>query len=277
MLMDDMTSNALSRCDGTVYKFFFDRTDLTSLGIQCLGCGRAGRAFRIRQLIEKQRLLHYGCVFVVRGEGFFESTHQPRTAVGANQAMLFFPGDSHSYGCDPGSDWLEYWIVFDGFAIRRAEEKGRLCVKRPLVEVRDPEYVAGLFHACAKAANSALPHDQRRLPGLVHQIMDELISVWEAPKISYFAGEVVGRVQEAIRENPAADFDFKEMARENGVSYSLLRQRFKQAYGLSLVAFRNKARMNLACTFLAEGCSVKDTAARVGFEDPLISHVNFAG
>ena len=71
--MDDMTSNALSGCDDTVYKFFFDRTDLTSLGIQCLGCGRAGRAFRIRQLIEKQRLLHYGCVFVVRGKVFLRA------------------------------------------------------------------------------------------------------------------------------------------------------------------------------------------------------------
>jgi AraC-like DNA-binding protein len=267
--MDDMTSGALSECDDTVYRFFFGRTDLTSFGIQCLGCGRARRSFRMRQLLEKQQLLHYGCVFVAEGEGFFESAHQPRTAIGANEAMFLYPGDWHSYGCAPDGDWLEYWIVFDGNVIRRAPEEGRLCVKRPLVRVRDPEYVTGLFHACAEAADSDSPHEQRRLPGMIHQILDEILPPGAALKLSHSAAEVVSRVQQAIRRNPAEEFDFKELARENGVSYSLLRQRFKQAYGLSLVAFRNQARMNLACTLLAQGCSVKDTAGRVGVEDPL--------
>ena len=267
--MDNMTRRSQTELDDTVYKFFFGRNDLTSFGIQCLGSGRAGRDFRLNQPIERQLLLHYACVFMAEGEGFFESAHQPRTRIATNEAILFFPDDWHSYGCDAGGDWLEYWIVFDGHAIRRAQEKGRPCVERPLVRVRDPEFVTGLFHACAEAADSGSQRVQKRMPGMIHQILDEILPQGAASQLSHSAEAVVSEVQQAILRNPAQDFDCKELAREKGVSYSLLRQRFKKAYGLPLVAYRNQARMNLACTLLAEGYSVKETAGLVGFEDPL--------
>lgn len=253
--------------DDTVYQFFFGRTDLTSFGIQCLGCGRARRAFRTGQPIRRQVLFHYACVFVAQGEGFFESAHQSRTTVRENQAMLFFPGDWHSYGCGPEGDWLEYWVVFDGSAVRQAHQEGILAEERPLIRPEDARAVTRCFESCVQAAQSPSQRRQERLPGLIHQLLDELLPPHPSQLSSVAAG-AVSNVQQIILDNPADELDFRELARQNGVSYSLLRQRFKQATGTSLVSYHNQARMNLACTFLAEGHSVKETALLVGIDDP---------
>jgi AraC family transcriptional regulator of arabinose operon len=273
-MMHDMTAqrapakrrHPLNRGDD-VYLFFFGRTDLTSFGIQCMGCGRARRAFRMRQLIRRQVLFHYGCVFIAKGEGFFESAHQSRTTVRENQAMLFFPGDWHSYGCGPEGDWLEYWVVFDGLAVRQAHQEGLLSEEHPLLQPEDPRAVRKLFESCVGAAQSPSQRRQERLPGLIHRVLDELLPP-HTPQLSSVAADAVSHVQQVILEDPAADLDFRELASRNGVSYSLLRQRFKQATGTSLVSYHNQARMNLACTYLAEGHSVKETALLVGIDDP---------
>ena len=273
--MDNMTFKPTSRKRRTtgrgrkdnVYLFFFGRTDLLSFGIQCLGCGRADRDFRMRQLIENRTLLHYVCVFIAEGEGFFESAHQARTKVHENQAMLLIPEERHSYGCNPKGDWTEYWIVFDGQAIRQAHQNGVLSVERPLLEPENPQTVKALFRALIQVAQSSSQRRQKGLPGQVHQLLDELLPS-RAPSLSSAAANAVAGVQQILLGDPASDIDFRELACRHGVSYSLLRQRFRQAYGVSLVGYRTQCRMNLACSLLAGGHSVKETASLVGIDDP---------
>ena len=98
-----------------------------------------------------------------------------RTKIGENQAMLFFPDECHSYGCSSRGDWQEYWVIFDGQAVRQAHQEGELSAERPLLHVGDPRVVRKLFQQCTTAAQSPSPDRQQRLPGLIHRILDELL------------------------------------------------------------------------------------------------------
>jgi AraC-like DNA-binding protein len=260
-------NHQLRRDPAGIAKFFFGRTDLSSYGIQCLGLGRAGHSFRQRQHIKKRTLFHFVCVFVCRGEGFFESGQQARTAVKKNTGMLFLPGEWHSYGCKTKGPWQEYWIAFDGQAVRQAHHDGILSARTPLFFPSDPDRVKKLFESGFALLAAPTDEQQRALPGLFHSLLDAMIAR-PLPAVSSSVPKIIDVVRRSILDHPADDFDFPKMARENGISYSLLRQEFRKANGMPLASFRNQARMNLACKLLGEGHSVKETAFLVGFHDP---------
>lgn len=250
------------------YRFFFARPDLASFGICVLGCGRVDRAFRQRQLIRGRTMLHYSVIFVSRGEGFFESQHQPRVRIGANDGLLLFPEERHSYGCVSDKDWEEYWIAFDGQSVRQAHQEGLFVPEKPLFKPPDVQLVRDLFDACVAAANAQEATVQRRLPGLFHQILDEMLG-GGAHATPSPATDALHAVRQAILTAPPAEhLDFRALAHQHGISYSLLRQRFRQTFGVGLTRYHNQTRMNLACTYLTQGHTVKETAILIGFDDP---------
>ena len=251
----------------SISRFFFDRSDLISFGIQWFGVGRASRSFRMKQLIPRRTRYHYVLIFVERGEGYFQSSHQPYTRIRENEGMILFPMEEHGYKCDPKTPWQEYWIAFDGQAIRQAHQDKLFSEQQPLLYAKDKKLVRKLFESCFAAGMSSSPIEQKRLPGILHQILDELLPS-PGDAINPGPADVVEIIRQAILAHPDKDFDFQKMAGQHGISYSSLRQRFKQSYGTSIHHYHNQTRVNLACKLLSEGHSVKETSGLVGIEDP---------
>jgi AraC-like DNA-binding protein len=255
------------RAKASFCQFLFDRKDLMSFGIQCIGFGRVSRKFRMNQRIQRRTLLHYVLVFVGKGEGFFQTAHHPRTRIRAGEGLLLLPNEEHSYKCNPKSPWLEYWISFEGQAVRQAHQDKLLSEQHPLLRARDKAHVIKLFESCLKEGMSASVVEQKRLPGIFHQILDEMLPL-HADLVHSRPVDAIDAVRQELLAHPAKDFDLQMLAMQHGASYSSLRQRFRQAFGTSIRKYHNKARVNLASKLLSEGHSVKETSTLVGINDP---------
>jgi len=255
------------RAKASFCQFLFDRKDLMSFGIQCLGFGHVSGRWRMKELIRRRTLYHYALIFIERGEGFFQTAHVPYTRIRAGEGLLLLPNEEHSYKCDPKHPWQEYFITFDGRAVRQAHQDKLLSEQQVLLRPRDRRHVKKLFESCFKEGMSASPAAQKRLPGIFHQILDEMLPE-HADFVDHGPADVVEVVRKGILSNPDKSLDLQMVARQHGVSYSSLRQRFRQVCGTSIHQYHNKARVNLACKLLSEGHSVKETSALVGIDDP---------
>jgi AraC-like DNA-binding protein len=68
--------------------------------------------------------------------------------------------------------------------------------------------------------------------------------------------------------DPGAPAGFAQRARDAGASLRTLQRLFLAQTGLSLEAWRSRARMQQAVAGLARGCSVTDTALDAGYQSP---------
>jgi len=76
------------------------------------------------------------------------------------------------------------------------------------------------------------------------------------------------KVEACIQAHLARPLRISALARETGYSASFIHHRFKADYGVSPARYIAGLKMDLARRRLAEGASVKETAAALGFRDP---------
>lgn len=79
--------------------------------------------------------------------------------------------------------------------------------------------------------------------------------------------EKINKIIEKIRDNPLKTWDFKKLAMDAHISYSSFRHLFKEITNTSPLLYQNKEKIKLACTYLIQGFSVKETSFKIGIKD----------
>lgn len=79
---------------------------------------------------------------------------------------------------------------------------------------------------------------------------------------------VIRSIGESIRQDPAATYDARVLAKDAGISASTLNAWFASLYGKTVSAYVRYARMELAAMLLAKGKSVAETSLEVGYANP---------
>ena len=83
---------------------------------------------------ERGRVLQeYQALYIVRGDGEFESKAVGNRKVTAGSLMLLFPGEWHRYRPRNAIGWDEYWISFGGEEIGRLTERGFISPEQPVL------------------------------------------------------------------------------------------------------------------------------------------------
>jgi AraC-like DNA-binding protein len=244
--------------------YYFDATEATSLGVRVYACGHEipGQSLPSRPEWSMKR---YGLVYLVRGNGCFESASCPAADVSPGQVVVLFPDEMHRYGALPGGLWEEYWVRMDGPTIRLLHRNGVLNEQKALLTVGLAPDVVELFDQIIRTAGDPTT-DKRRIPGMVLHLLNEFI----VPRRSYSLSETADKVRaviDEVRSDPARDWRFGELARSHGLSYSLLRKQLTARLGMPPHQFLVRERMRLACRSLAQGLSVKQTCESVGMQD----------
>jgi AraC-like DNA-binding protein len=104
---------------------------------------------------------------------------------------------------------------------------------------------------------------------LVGVLLDELVAVPSAPVRLPMPEDLrARRAAEFARAHPAAARDPRALARHAGASVRTLERLFSEETGVSLGAWRQRARLVHAMTRLADGASVADVAFAVGYATP---------
>jgi len=87
----------------------------------------------------------------------------------------------------------------------------------------------------------------------------------DAPSLNPRDRALLERVRDYLHQEPGAEHSLHQLAQLACMSPSSLRQKFQQAYGVSVMGYLRQRRMELARQYLEQGWRVQDAAHYVGY------------
>ena len=222
--------------------------------------------------MERGRVLNeYQMLYLLEGEGTFQSTHIESTTIKAGDIFLLFPGEWHTYGPLPTSKWKSYWIGFKGRNIDDRVNNGFLHPSKSIYHVGYSSEIIELYKAAMEAAFEEAAHSQQMLAGIVNHLLGAMYSLERIIELNknHSHVEMVGKARIRIRESLESDLTIQQLADSLGVSYSNFRKLFKLHTGLSPALYQQDLRLQRAKELLSTTkMSIKEIAYRLNFDSP---------
>ena len=222
--------------------------------------------------LEKGRILNeYQLLCNPEGEGWFQSTHCPRTRLKAGDMFLLFPGEWHSYHPDPRIGWKSHWIGFKGRNMDDRVRAGFLTPDKPIYHIGYSDVIESLYRKAYEAAVEEAAYSQQLMAGLVNHLIGKMYSLERNIELGQNLQQVtmIGKARLRIRESIESSVTIQQIAEELGVSYSNFRKLFKEYTGLSPATYQQELRLLRAKELLTTtDLSVKEIAYRLNFESP---------
>lgn len=194
--------------------------------------------------VRKYTLIH----FVTAGTGTIEvrgTTHK----VVAGQAFIITPDEVTCYQADKADPWHYHWIGFDGGLSHRFQEL-------PAVIQVGTDPFCHLDQLCND-------------PSVAEYLLASRLFELYAALFSNHSGKSphVTRVKNYIRSSYMHPIRVEQIAEELNLDRRYLSRLFKEEMGRSLQDFLVEVRMEESVRLLQQGCSVKEAACLVGYED----------
>ncbi len=203
------------------------------------------------------------------GESLFQLEDNGPAARLSAIGFVYVPaGCSHLYDPVPGTKWQNYWVLFDGGAVRQAF--GELLPPiggSPLVS-------PGRLGRFWEQLSQSILHDDSGLGAsrafcLLHNILLELreLSLLQAGGMpSPAIAAVIRLLRDHVR---GSEVDLRAIAAGNGICPDSLRKRFRRETGVSLQQYFLRLKINAAQSMLSTPAySIGEVAEYLGFGDP---------
>lgn len=116
-------------------------------------------------------------------------------------------------------------------------------------------------HGCLQR----LLHEGLALQLLAHGLNAIDADERQAPSLNPRDRSLLERVRDYLHQEPGAEHSLHQLAQLACMSPSSLRQKFQQAYGVSVMGYLRQRRMELARQYLGQGWRVQDVAHYVGY------------
>lgn len=218
-----------------------------------------------------RELNEYQLLYIVEGEGVFQSEHYPETRVCEGDMFLLFPKERHSYHPLSTSGWKKYWIGFKGRNIDDRVAAGFLSTKKPIYHIG---YSAEMVHLYKTAYDTALQeaaYVQQMLAGIVNHMLGIMYAMERNIQLNkkYSHVDMINRARLRIREAVESNLTIQQIAEELGMSYSNFRKLFKEYTGMSPALYQQDLKLQRAKELLtASDMSIKEIAYRLNFDSP---------
>lgn len=215
-------------------------------------------------------LQEFQLVYLTRGGGLFESAASRPQRVKAGNLFLLFPGVWHRYAPDQHTGWDEYWVGLDGDYPRRLVAKGFFSPRTPVLDPGHDESLLGLFTQVIELIRDEPPAYQQLAGALAMQILAQVLArIRLRDAGNPQADPIIRKAKCYLMENLDRSLDMEQVARDLHVGYSWLRHTFRRYTGLSPAQYHLQLRVKWASHLLSNSsASVKEVAARLGFESP---------
>jgi AraC-like DNA-binding protein/uncharacterized cupin superfamily protein len=211
----------------------------------------------------------HAAAFVLHGEGRYRDRQGKDLRVGPGSLILVFPGLKHYYHPDPGTEWTEFYLIFDGPAIDLWERQGLLDRSAPVVSGLLPaEIWARRFEEVlgpTGVLGTALP--------LVEMCQLQVVLAEALSHRTHSGGrdgdaEWVRRAKALLEVGVNRHESIETVARELGLSPTAFRRRFVRLFGLSPSRYRTVRTIDRACELMQSARMLdKEIAAKLGFCD----------
>ncbi len=209
---------------------------------------------------------HQALNLIASGRGTWAGEDREERVVSTGDLLSLHGGRWHRFAPDPGTQWTEYWIIYDPLAV--ASRLGRALIPPPGCWPGDPDAV-GWCEQLHGLSLTRPPGWQVRADLALHAL---LVLAWRrragdaTPARDDLVGRACGWMQEGLGD-PRRSLDV--FARREGISAERLRKRFRAALGISPGAWWLRLRLRHAQELLhGTGLPVQEIARRTGFADP---------
>ena len=222
--------------------------------------------------VEEGRILNeYQLLYNPEGEGWFESTHCPKTRLKGGDMFLLFPNEWHTYRPLAQTGWKSRWIGFKGKNMDDRVKAGFLSPEKPIFHVGYSAVIESLYKQAYQAAVEEAAFSQQVMAGIVNYLIGTMYSLERNIELNKNQQQVdmVSKARLRIRESLESDVTIQQIAEELGVSYSNFRKHFKDYTGLSPATYQKELRLLRAKELLSTtNYSIKEIAYRLNFESP---------
>ena len=182
-----------------------------------------------------RKLNEYQLVYIVEGNGWFESEHCEKQIVHAGTIIMLFPGEWHHYAPNPNTGWKEYWVGFKGRFIDERLNMKFFSKEAPLA------YIGTDVHIIAYDGSRTDPTERSFQQKEFVKVIDDARGIMKA----------------SIGKNISPE----QIAQQLGVGYSWFRRIFKEYTGISPAQYQQQLRLAEAKERLANGTSSISTIA----------------
>jgi len=240
---------------------FYQSTTAPAIGgVTLAGFIRNGRGIPINPLRVYGR---YALVYMVEGEGYFVEKGGAPLTIRPGDLMFVFPEIPHSYGPNPGKQWNEYYVVFEGPVFDVWRSRGLLDPKRPRMNLQPVNYWRRRLEAVVEQGTSLSV--TCRLQQFLADALEHADAGAAKASDQAWLAEAKQWLDATVTDPPLRAEDVAERL---GVSYELFRKRFAKLTGLPPAKYRDARLIDLASRLLNDrSLPLKQIADRCGFCD----------
>ena len=179
---------------------------------------------------EKGRILdEYQLVYIVDGQGVFESTSCPKRTIKAGDIFLLYPGEWHTYTPNKYTGWKEYWIGFKGPNMDSRVSSGFFHKEEPIYNIGFNEQVIELYREAINVAKEQRKYFQQVLTGIVNLIVGMAFSIHENKRLKDNGEQkIIDKARIYMQEHLKGDLDMPEVAKHLNISTITVENAYSQ-------------------------------------------------
>ena len=218
---------------------------------------------------EQGRVLHeHTALYVLRGEGEFESAAAGRRQVAPGTLILLFPADWHRYRPDKKTGWDEYWVSFAGRQMDELVRGGFFSPAEPLMDVGPDETVLRCYLDLLDLGRAEPLGFQQLAAAGVYSILAAALTASRRRGSSEKDEQRVREAKVYLEEHVEASVSIPDLAKALCISPRHLSRLFRRHMGMSPHEFYVQLKMRRVQQLLGTDLSLKEIAHRLGFESP---------
>jgi AraC-like DNA-binding protein len=213
-------------------------------------------------------LQEFQVIYLIGGEGIFESKPTGRIAVHGGNAIILFPGVWHRYTPIREVGWDEYWMAFQGEIAEQHWRRGYLDPAQAVMNTGMDETILHAFTTMFDRIRSQRIGFQQLIAADALEIVAGVLSAVRQQQTSNHSTEMVRWVKIELEKLTESTPVMEELADKLKISVSHLHHIFKEHTGLSPYQYHLQLKIQRAKEMLHDpGILIKNVARLLGFQD----------
>jgi AraC-like DNA-binding protein len=211
---------------------------------------------------------HHAAAFILEGRGSYEDEAGTRHRIVPGCVVFSFPGLRHFYRPAPGTEWTEFYLIFDGPVIELWESQGLIQRHQPVLGGLDPVEVWARRFESVPGPSGTLGTTPSlveicRLQALLAEIVCHRSGTDGSGDEAW-----LDRAQALLESDRHRQTSVEQLATLLGLAPHAFRRKFGQLAGISPARYRAVRTIDRACELMQSTDLLdKQIAEQLGFCD----------
>lgn len=216
-----------------------------------------------------RRLQEFQILYIIKGQGRFESEFIHETEVKAGSVIFLFPNIWHRYQPDKQTGWEEYWVGCNGETLERFVKKNIISSQNPLLTIGYQEDVLKNFLNIHFYLKEAMVGFHQLAAAETYSLLTKILIAEKKQSIG--GSHIEEKIKQAkilIMESCESNLNTKNIAENIGMSYEHFRRSFKAIIGMAPYQYHLEYKINRAKELLLmTNLSIKMVSDKLEFEN----------